>query len=210
MMSGRRWAIGALVGLALAGAGCGGEDDPSPPPEEPQAGAVEGAGSSRPPHATPTATEPPVAEEPPVEPLAAREGSVDQIPVELEIVELRRSAATVTLTFHLTLVDEETDEPQVSDTFADGVYPEAENGREAALGNNLDGIELIDGTNRKRHLVARDSSGVCVCDTDLSGVYVTADAPLILSATFAAPPPDVEAMDVHIPTFGVFADVPLS
>jgi len=37
----------------------------------------------------------------------------------------------------------------------------------------------------------------------------TGGAPLLLSATFGAPPPDVDALDVVIPRFGTFEDVPL-
>lgn len=33
---------------------------------------------------------------------------------------------------------------------------------------------------------------------------------MILSATFAAPPPDVRAMDVVVPKFATFKDVPVS
>jgi hypothetical protein len=32
---------------------------------------------------------------------------------------------------------------------------------------------------------------------------------MTLSATFAAPPPDVAAVDVEIPRYGTFKDVPL-
>lgn len=83
-------------------------------------------------------------------------------------------------------------------------------GGEGAGDSRLDGVSLVDAKNRKRYLVARDSKGDCVCDAGLGSKFVEGGAPLTLSATFGAPPEDVEALDVVIPSFGTFKDVPLS
>ncbi len=48
-----------------------------------------------------------------------------------------------------------------------------------------------------------------MCDTEMQSAFVTPDAPLTLSATFGAPPPQVRRVDVFVPRFGTFKDVPL-
>jgi hypothetical protein len=192
--------------LAVAGAGCGGEDEPEPGSGAKGNGEVQVLTSPTD-RETSTAAGPEPAEPP--EALAASESTIDGKTIRLEVTELARSGGIVALTFRLTMdqppADEIDDRAQVSDTFDDGL---SEGDGEAYA--TLDGISLIDTENRKRHLVARDSEGVCVCDGELSGAFVHPDAPLTLSASFAAPPEDVEAVDVVIPRFGTLKDVPLS
>jgi len=143
--------------------------------------------------------------------LASREGQIDGDAVRLDITELRRSGSTTALTFELTVDEpragEEEPSAQVAQTFDDGLSETDGKGQDYA---SLDGVSLVDARNRKRHLVARDSEGVCVCDEDLSGTFVKPGGPVVLSATFGAPPADVDAVDVVIPNFGTFKDVPIS
>lgn len=49
-----------------------------------------------------------------------------------------------------------------------------------------------------------------MCDGSLGSTFVEFLAPVTLSATFGAPPEDVETVDVVILNFGKFKDVPLS
>jgi len=130
--------------------------------------------------------------------------------VRLEIVSLQRSGATAALTIRLAVPSSYggSDSAQIADTFDDGV---SESDRDPGQAyDTVDGISLIDSTNRKRHLVARDARGTCVCDENLSSTFVEQGSPMLLSATFAAPPPDVDVIDVVIPKFGTFKDVPVS
>jgi hypothetical protein len=76
-------------------------------------------------------------------------------------------------------------------------------------GASLNGIYLIDAAHGQKYLVAQDADGRCLCDVDLSDTWVESDAPLNLSATFGPPPPGVHSIDVFVPHFGTFADVPL-
>jgi hypothetical protein len=76
-------------------------------------------------------------------------------------------------------------------------------------GASLNGIYLVDAAHGQKYLVARDADGRCLCDVDLSDTWVESDAPLNLSATFGPPPPGVHSIDVFVPHFGTFADVPL-
>lgn len=163
--------------------------------------------------ATPTTPEgEPVAEEP-VEVLAAREGSIDGERVLLEIVELNRSGETAALTFRLSLVNPD---PGADAATGDlGAHVSSTFTNEALMSVadvpllSVDGVALVDAENAKKYLVARDSEGLCVCDRNLSEAYVAPEAPLLLSATFGAPPDDVEDVDVVIPRFGTFKDVPI-
>ena len=206
-----------IVAVAVASAGCGGgEDRDGDRPAEGSGSdeALEGAGESQPAGGAldDTAPDPSSQEDEAGDALASREGQIDGDAVRLDITELRRSGSTTALTFELTVGEPRAgeDEPsaQVGTTFDDGVG-EATGGK-GQDSFTLDGVSLVDAENRKRHLVARDSEGVCVCDGGLSGTFVKPGAPVVLSATFGAPPADVDAVDVVIPKFGTFKDVPLS
>ncbi len=72
-----------------------------------------------------------------------------------------------------------------------------------------DGIQLVDGKHAKVYLVASDGQGICLCSRGLNGAFAPKGRPFIVSATFAAPPSDVTAVDVRIPTFGTVRNVPV-
>jgi hypothetical protein len=146
----------------------------------------------------------------PAKAIASRDGSMDQKPVKLEIVELKRSGGTTALNIRLTTTSTD-GTAQVASTFDDGIFEKLKNSSDPTAGaDSLDGISLIDTKNRKRYLVGRDADGRCVCDGDLGNGFVSSNGPLVLSATYAAPPADVQTMDVVIPHFGTFKDVPIS
>jgi hypothetical protein len=132
---------------------------------------------------------------------------MDQKQVTLEIVELKRSGGTSALTIRVS-ARAGASGAQVAQTFDDGLSEKLKDATDS--GDTLDGISLVDSKNRKRYLVGRDANGHCVCDSNLSNAFANEDAPVILSATFAAPPPDVRAMDVVVPKFATFKDVPVS
>lgn len=144
--------------------------------------------------------------------LAERTGNVDGAPVRLEIAELKRANGTTSLQLRLTTTTTDNPRIQVAQTFDDGISqkvsdPDAAGSVKGAF--TLDGIYLVDGANRKKYRVGRDAEGICTCDTELQSAFVTPDAPLTLSATFGAPPPEVRKVDVFVPRFGTFKDVPL-
>jgi hypothetical protein len=197
----KRGALIASLGVAVV-AGCGGGDDEKK--ESQPAGSQTFT-------ATSTATTPSGdTRSAPEQPIAERDGSIDQHSVKLQIVELKRSGQTSELTIRLVATGD-TDGAQVAQTFDDGISQNLKStGDPPPETGTLDGISLIDSQNRKRYLAGRDEDGSCACDKDLSNAFVAADAPLVLSATFAAPPADVKAMDVVVPRFGTFKDVPLS
>ncbi len=210
-------AVAAAVTALAAGCGGGSSGQDRAVKSDRLAQSVEGAGTlekTRPSDTTTGggATTTPSAPQPTGRVLATRDGQVDDLPVRLEIVSLQRSGATAALTIRLAIpssyAGSETASAQIANTFDDGV---SESDRDPGQAyDTTDGISLIDSTNRKRHLVARDAGGTCVCDENLSSTFLEQGSPLLLSATFAAPPPDVNVMDVFIPKFGTFKDVSVS
>jgi hypothetical protein len=139
-------------------------------------------------------------------PLATRTGTIDKAAVTLSIVSLKRSGTTVELTMSLSTTSSQG--VTVGTTFDDGVAENVTGGNALSGVYTLDGIYLIDATNSKKYPVARDSNNACLCDSNLLDPNLTSAAPLFLSATFGAPP--VAAVDVFIPTFGTFVNVPIS
>jgi hypothetical protein len=213
--------VAAILATALVAAGCAGgseeadregpaASDRSSQPSE-GVGNLDGGSSEE--ETAPAQTP---SEEAPTEDsggaVASRDGQIDGEAVRLEITDLVRSGSTTALTFELSVAETRAGETeasaQIAQTFDDGLA-EATGGK-GQDSFTADGISLIDATNGKRYLVARDSGGVCVCDGNLASRFVEPAAPTGLSATFGAPPADVESVDVVIPSFGTFKNVPLS
>lgn len=197
---GRRLALAA--GLALL-AGCGGGDDQTtastPAPTDTAA-----------PAATPAET---ATAEPTVEgaPVAEAQGSADRGRFVFRITELKRSGPTVVLNATVSLAGgSENDSIQISDTFADGIFQDLENESGDEGGDVFDGVALIDPNGRKKYLVARESTGRCVCSNNLSAAFVGEDAPVNLQATLAAPPDTVTTVDVVVPNVKTFTGVPIA
>lgn len=137
---------------------------------------------------------------PPDNVIAKREGTANRNAFVLEVVQFLRRDSFVELTFRVTVTkDDGSLGWQVHNFFS----------AQPVSNPTVDGVFLIDTKNAKKHLVAQDSEGKCVCSR-IGGLFLKTDDSALLSATFAAPPPDVRAMDVHIPVVGTLANVPLS
>jgi hypothetical protein len=72
----------------------------------------------------------------------------------------------------------------------------------------VSGIYLIDGINKKRHLVMRDQDGKCICTDTLT--KVDAKSSVTVWAKFPAPPDDVAMMTAIIPLFLPLDAVPVT
>ncbi|MFL1426627.1 MULTISPECIES: hypothetical protein [unclassified Nocardiopsis] len=89
------------------------------------------------------------------------------------------------------------------------VHVVGESGVHAAdLAGWLEDSELVDTENGRVHRVARDGDGVCVCSR-AEEVYLLQGDVLVLSATFAAPPEGMDAIDVRLVLGGTFPGVPV-
>lgn len=63
----------------------------------------------------------------------------------------------------------------------------------------LDKIALIDGANKKKYLVVKDTDGKCLC-SELTG-NIAKGSKVNLWAKFPAPPPEVKTITVVVPNF---------
>jgi hypothetical protein len=190
--------LAPAVVLALLAAGCGGGGGSAPKT------ASTAASSSGP--APPPASVKPGA---PAKAIDGRDSTVDGDPARLDILSLTRSGGVSQITLRLanTNLPDAQGSMQIGDTFDDGANDTTTKPNKPFT---LDGIALIDAVNRKKYLVARDTAGECICDGGLSSQFVEPGRSLNLSATFGAPPPDVKAVNVFVPRFGTFRNVPIS
>lgn len=196
------------AGVAACGVliGCGGDGETTTVTVG-DAGATQTQAAPRAGSAATTPAGEPAASDGPA--LASRAGTIDGVRVTLEIAELKRSGATTALSLRLTTEADE--RAQVAGTFDNGIFDKSRSRDASSIsgGSTLDGVFLLDTKNRKKYLVGRDAENNCACDGDLGSAFVDSDGPLTLSATFGAPPADVRAVDVFVPKFGTFKDVPL-
>jgi len=187
----------AILVAAMGSAGCG--SDETRTVTVPGPGAVPTLEQDA--TTTTTATTP----EPAQRVLASRRGTLNAVPARLQITELSRSGKTVALTVSVTNLGRGDTSLYIQDQLGDGI---SEDGN---ADDAFDGVSLLDTKNARRYLVARDANGSCVCDTNL-GITLDTDAgqSVSLSATFGAPPDDVRTLNVHVPRFGTFRDVPIA
>lgn len=183
-------------------AGCSGSDEPDAAPSSPVTSSGEGDSLAAAPRTTSNPSEPlPV--------LASRETSAASgsraIALRVEVNELTRRDDLLLVNLTVNNVSDGGPGWQIAGFFDDGNLQQPPEQQTTA-----DGITLIDTAGRKRHLVARDSEGGCVCTEALAGAFLPAGERLTITATFAAPPAGVKTMDVVVPGVGTFAAVPVT
>ena len=126
--------------------------------------------------------------------LASRTATLGGQPIRAQLVLLRRTGSLAQLVVRLTNTGK-------GDALIQGGLGSG------PADHTVSGISLIDSVNRKRHVVVRDSTGGCLCSrTEIS---LAPGQSAHLSATFAAPPPDVRKVVVDVPTYGAFVDIAL-
>jgi hypothetical protein len=201
-------AIGVASAVLLL-SGCGAREDSPATPEltvPPAAPA-----SSAPAHTAAAPTVQPTPADPSQSPVtdlgqavATRTSTHDGAPVTLTLYPVVRSGTTSSVNFTLSSPGGTSSRLQVADMLSDEDYDSSDGSGHAA-----DGLSLVDVKNSKLYLVASDGAGNCLCSRGLAGVFLSKDLPVIMSATFAAPPADVTTVDMRIPTFGTVKDVPV-
>lgn len=134
--------------------------------------------------------------------LASQDVRIEGYDLHVAVHELSRRDRLAELTFSVTRTDDKEQNWQVGDTFGGSTQSNST--------LNVSGVELLDTANGKLHTVALDQEGNCVCTGEASGIFLDAGDSVLFSATYAAPPENVSAMGVRIPTVGTFNDVPLS
>jgi hypothetical protein len=139
--------------------------------------------------------------------IAARSGHISDFDVRLEITHLERTGATTSLSLRLTSEDPDF-APFIGDGLDDGETQPIRGSDSRENGYSVDGVYLLDRGHAQKYLVARDPDGRCICDVGIGETRVSSE-PITMSATYGAPPPEVHAVDVVVPNFGTFANVPL-
>jgi hypothetical protein len=71
----------------------------------------------------------------------------------------------------------------------------------------VDGVYVVDPVRAVRHLPGRNPDGRCLCSGGLAAVAVPAGDGAVLTATFAAPDPQVEVVNVVVPQAGEFSGI---
>lgn len=142
--------------------------------------------------------------------LAQAETSDNGIPLRIALTEVRVHGQLLTVSVAATnlLAAPETKSWQVSGFFSNGIF-DATDALSVPEANTADGIYVLDDTNAKRYLVARNQQKLCVCTGDLSRVFATPGRSITVTATFKAPPPEVTTVTVQVPHAKAFTGVPV-
>lgn len=113
----------------------------------------------------------------------------------IEIASLRRDSPQL-VTLRFALVNSGTKDVGVANRFG------------GAGSRSMTDVALVDPDGLKKYLTVLDEKDQCLCSTNLTNV--PAGGRLDLFATFAAPPAEVKAVTVIVPSFQPLNDVPLS
>jgi hypothetical protein len=171
-------AVAIAVGLALAVAGCGGDD-----------GKNKGTSGGTPSVSKDAESTPDAQPEEPTEALAVLKG---QSGLQLTINSAERdSGGFLTITGQL---------KNTSDSPA--VIPAQVSGNETEIlkhGTSLGGATLMDSVGKKRYYVLRDTEGRPLATTDLSSLK--AGAQITVFAQFPSPPSTTSEINFQLPTF---------
>ena len=74
--------------------------------------------------------------------------------------------------------------------------------------SSIGGVTLVDGANKKKYFVVRDTENSCLCSRDLKDIPAKSRGNVW--AKFPAPPDEVQKISIVIPHFGPLDDVPIS
>jgi hypothetical protein len=131
--------------------------------------------------------------------VATRTGTVNGHPVKLTLHRVVRDQALAQVAIELVA----SENVAIEQALSDGDMTRGDSGSYTA-----DGITLVDPRQSRVYLVAYSSDRTCLC-SKLLDVELSSDHPLVVSATFAAPPSGVTSVEVQVPGFGVFTHVPV-
>jgi len=200
----RNTVLGLVTALALCVTGCSfGQPDPSGQATS----AVSEPASTAPSESTPpTPADPdqPAGPDQLGDPVITRTSAVDGEKVRLTLYPVVRDGSVSHLTLVLSAPEEDAERVQIGQLLSDANTTTSD-----TTGDAADGLQLVDGKNAKLYLVASDGKGRCLCSRNLSNLFLDYGNPVLLSAAFAAPPADVNAVQVRIPHFGTVKNVPV-
>jgi hypothetical protein len=118
----------------------------------------------------------------------------------VEVTELKRSSDN-TLTLKFAMVNDGPEQLSFNYNYGDPDHSIKDF-------NSIGGVTLVDGTNKKKYFVVRDTELTCVCSHGLKDIPAKSRGNVW--AKFPAPPDDVQKISIVIPHFGPIDDVPIS
>jgi hypothetical protein len=118
----------------------------------------------------------------------------------VDITELKRSSDN-TLTLKFAMVNDATEPLVFNYNYGDPQYSTIDF-------NTIAGVTLVDGTNKKKYFVVRDTENTCLCSRGLKDIPAKSRGNVW--AKFPAPPDDVQKISIVIPHFGPIDDVAIS
>lgn len=180
--------LSMLLGLSLAG--CSKQEEKPTTGEAPRSGgSPQGQNTASPTPATTLASAPAIA---------TADGETSG--VRAEVQELKRGSDN-TLTLKFSIVNN-------SDKNLGFGYDFGDEANHIKDYDSIGGVTLVDGANKKKYFVVRDTESNCVCSRGVKDLKPQTRANLW--AKFPAPPDDVQKIGVVIPHFGPLDDVPIS
>jgi hypothetical protein len=182
----------AVVGLLVTSWGCGkAEEKPAASPDQPAQTTESPASGS-----APAAPADPAA--PGVVVIANADG--EKAGTRVEITELKRSSDN-TLTLRFAMVNDSAEPLAFNYNYGDPDHSIKDF-------NTVAGVTLVDGTNKKKYFVVRDTENTCLCSRGLKDIPAKSRGNVW--AKFPAPPDDVQKISIVVPHFGPIDDVPIS
>lgn len=136
------------------------------------------------------------------QPVATRPGSFNTHKVTAQLYPVRRSGDTATVDLYVT-----SQKPGETFMLFDFLSDGNTETTSKAIGT-VDGIRLLDTTNKKAYLPAVTVDGSCVCSPDDANTLRSRSS-VWVTVTFAAPPTTLTTVSVSVPSFGTFTDVPV-
>ena len=118
----------------------------------------------------------------------------------VEITELKRLSDN-TVNLKIALVNDSPEPLSFNYNYGDSQYSTKDF-------NTIGGVTLVDGTNKKKYFVVRDTENTCLCSSGLKDIPAKSRGNAW--AKFPAPPDDVQKISIVIPHFGPMDDVPIS
>ena len=135
-------------------------------------------------------------------PFATRPGSFDKDKVVATLYPVRRSGETASVNLYIAAQDPD-GTFMLLNSLGDG---NTETSSKALT--SVDGVRLVDPVAKKAYLPAVTADGQCVCSPD-DGATGEVRSSVWVTVTFAAPPAELAMINVTVPTFGTFTDVPV-
>jgi hypothetical protein len=134
--------------------------------------------------------------------VTTRPGSFDKDKVVATLYPVRRTGETASVNLYIAAQDPD-GTFMLLNSLGDG---NTETSSKALT--SVDGVRLVDPVAKKAYLPAVTADGQCVCSPD-DGATGEIRSSVWVTVTFAAPPAELTTINVTVPTFGTFTDVPI-